>query len=224
MLRAVPGRARRELAPPPLTRRPGNGRAAGGRAAGQRRLLRVRQRIHAPRRFVDVVLPQFLEQIETRIEEFVVVDVAARAHDPSAIEHAELLHGIPADDAVQARRLEVRLGEHALLQLEQRAAEHDREEQQRDRRAIEADAAGAHDDQLAVLRQQPDRHQRRQQRGQRDDVVHELRRREVEVPHEHARRRRAAEQLVGQIDERRDVEDPDERDEHQHEDAQVLLG
>jgi hypothetical protein len=67
-------------------------------------------------------------------------------------------------------------------------------------------------------------HERRDERGHRDDVIHELRRLIHEVPRQHRRRRRTAEQLVGEIHKSRNIEDAEQREEAEEECPQVLAG
>ena len=89
--------------------------------------------------------------------------------------------------------------------------------------AVQADAARLHHDELAVLRHQTHGDQRREETGNRDDVVHVLRCLIVEKPQQHRRRGGSSEQLVRQVDERRDVEDPERGKDREREDPHVLL-
>ena len=101
--------------------------------------------------------------------------------DPSPIQDSKRLRRKPSDDMSNGFGLAVGLGEDLLLQQEQHTAEDGSKHQQRRRRSIEADAAGSHHNQLAVLRQQPDHDESRNQGRHRDDVVDKLRGRKVEV-------------------------------------------
>ena len=156
------------------------------------------------------------------VEVAVVVDDAVVV-EPLATQHLERLLAARSDLAVERLGGSIRPCENGLSQHEQQAAPDEAEAENRERRPVQADPAGLHDGELARPGQQSDGHQRRHESRDRQNVVDELRRRVPEVPQQHRARRLFLEQLVGQVDERGDVEDPEQSDERKAHPAQVRL-
>ena len=152
-----------------------------------------------------------------------MVDPAVAAGDPLTRQDVEGARRAAAHQVLQLRRLAVRRGQERLLEPEQQAAPQQAEDQQRQRRPIEADAAGAHDDQLARLGEEPDGDEGADQGRQRQHVVDELRRRVPHVQRQLGRRRLALEEIVGPVDERPDVEDSEQAGEGEQEHPQIGL-
>ena len=149
----VPLPGRRELSVPPLVSDPRVRRQAVGACATlERHVLGVGEAVEAPRDRIGLEHREPREPIRPRVEELVVIDVAAAAENPAPA-GAEGLHRPTAYRSFEAPRVLVPVGEHELLQREQDAAEEQPEEEHRHRRTVQADAARAHHDELAVLRQ-----------------------------------------------------------------------
>ena len=211
-----------QLAIPALAARPRDGRVlfAPGLLARRCRVGGIGDRLQLPGHRFDTVHVKAGEAILPRLEEIVVVHRFTSPDRPSAIQRGRQ-RGPAANDPFEPVGLTVRVGEDLLLQTIQKGARHQREDQQRRRRAVEADTAGPHDHQLAVLGHQANRDQRREQHGHRNHEVDKLRSPEIEEPQEHAGRGVAAEQVGYEIDERRDVEERQQRHEteRQHPDV-----
>ena len=96
-----------------------------------------------------------------------------------------------------------------------------REHQQRQRGAVEADAAGLHDRELAGAASRPKVTSTLSSAAIGNHVVDELRRHVAEQLPDHRGRRLALEHLVGLVDEGGDVEEAEQRQERKAGDAQV---
>ena len=105
-----------------------------------------------------------------RVVILIVIDLTLVADDPLAVEHPEGLGLAGANDVLQPVGALIGRGQHAFFHAEQERAAGKRKGHHRQRRSIQADAARAHHDQLAVLGQQSNRDQRRQQHGEGRDV------------------------------------------------------
>ena len=81
--------------------------------------------------------------------------------------------------------------------------------------AVQADAAGFHDRQLGVARQQAEGHEDGEQRGNRDDIKDELRRPVEQEPADFRGIGLPLENLVGAVQERGDVEEAKQGEERQ---------
>ena len=141
--------------------------------------------------------------------------------DPAAEKEIQRPRLPPADCRIEDFGLAVGRGHQALLEGEEDAAQSERQHHERECRAIEADAAGLHDRQFAAPRQQAVGDEGAEQCGDGNDVVNELRRHQHEELSDHARGRLALEDLVRAVDERRDVEQPEQRQRREPGDADV---
>ena len=162
------------------------------------------------------------ERGPSRVVREVVVQPAVAAREPLPVGDVDRARGPAVDDVAQHVGLALGFRDDVFLHQEQQAAPHDRQRQERQRRAIQADAARPHHRELARARESANRRQHRDQRGRRDDVRHELRRRVEQELREDADGRLAFRDFVGEVDDRADVIEPQERQEGEPGHAQVL--
>ena len=187
----------------------------------ERRVGRVgpaRQRPGTPGEFVDGEASH-LPPVGVEVQ--VVVDVAVLVDQPPPIGGTEPLCLTRAYLAVERLRTPVRLGQDALAEREQQHAPQQAEAENWNGHPVQADAARLHDCQLAGPRQQADGDEGGHQRGDGEHVGNVLRRGVPEVRQQLQERRLLLEELVGEIKEGADVEDPEQADERERHPVEV---